>query len=127
MSAKILIIEDDEAIIEALKVMLESRGHGVEISEDGDEIVSHIAEFEPDLLILDLYLPGRDGWHIYKSLKESLEFSRLPVIVLSALTKGQIMAAAGKEGEILPEDVVFSKPIDPVEFISKIEELLARN
>ena len=125
MSAKILLIEDDEAIVETLRVMLESRGFAVEVLEDCDEGATQIVAMAPDLLILDLHLPGRDGMEIYKNIKDSGRLADMPVIVLSSLSKRHILAAAESGGTVLAEDTVFSKPIDPEGFISKIEKMLA--
>ena len=125
MNKHILIIEDDEAIVEALRVMLESRGYAVDVMEEMGEGVTNILDSPPDLLILDMHLPDRDGLEIYRSIKDSGRFAEMPIIVLSSLSKRQILAAAGAQGELIPEDTVFSKPIDPEEFISRIDRMLA--
>lgn len=126
MGKKILIIEDDEAIIESLRILLESRGFEVFVCDDGERALGMAREVVPALVLLDLYLPGKDGIDIYKKLANpDYCEGRVPVIVLSSLTKQQIKLVVSKVSDVMTEAIVFSKPISPDALISKIEELTA--
>ncbi len=125
MSIKVLIIEDDEAISETLKILLESKGYEAGLVEDGDRGLEKIMELRPDLVVLDLYLPGKSGLEIYLEMRENEETADIPVIFLSSLTKSQIKVTLGDSADIIPESSIFSKPIAPNALISRIEEELS--
>lgn len=125
MAKKILIIEDDEAIIESLRILLECRGYEVFVCDDGGKAIDVASEVCPDLVLLDLYLPGKDGIDIYKKLANpDCREGTIPVIILSSLTKQQIKLVVSKVSDVMTEAIVFSKPIAPDALISKIEELV---
>jgi len=83
--AKILVVDDDPEISSLLQLTLESMGHNVRICDNGRDVIDVIKDFKPDLMILDVMLPGVDGYSITTSLSEDKELSKIPIIVLSAL------------------------------------------
>lgn len=125
MAKKVLIIEDDEAITETLKILLESRGFETETAEDGDTGMEIISRTKPDMIVLDLYLPGKSGLDIYLEIRDDADLANAPVIFLSSLTKSQMINTLGESAEIIPDNSIFSKPIDPNQLIGRIEEELA--
>jgi len=124
MNNRILIIEDDEAITEALKALLEARGFQVDIATDGDEGTDRCAQTNPDLVILDLFLPGTDGVEVYQRIKQGPRGGSTPIIVLSSLTKKQMVREVNSAAEVIDEELMYSKPVDPDALISKIQELI---
>lgn len=82
---KVLIIEDDESVARVYKIKLEKEGVESEIAMDGDVGFKLMKEFDPDLVILDLMIPGRDGFWILDQVRKSAELRDKPILVLSNL------------------------------------------
>src|SRR5271166_1142167 len=83
---RIMIVEDEREIRDILKNLLEDEGFEVETLEDGMEIVSHVQEFSPDLLLLDQLLPGKLGNEVVKELRSNENFATLPIIIVTGLS-----------------------------------------
>ena len=80
---KILIVEDDTQLSTMLSAILSDEGYHVDVSTDGIAALNTILSTQPDLLILDIELPGMDGLSMLKELRAMNEFAQLPVIILS--------------------------------------------
>lgn len=83
--AKIMIVDDDPEISNLLQITMESLGHTIKICDNGREVMDSLKEFKPDLMILDVMLPGVDGYSIATSISQDESLSKIPIIVLSAL------------------------------------------
>ncbi len=81
---KILIIEDDNPVRDGIVILLEKKGFNALSAENGEEGLSLISEFMPDLIISDIMMPGMNGFTLKKFLEEKEEFSSIPFIFLSA-------------------------------------------
>lgn len=84
VTKKIAIVEDETNIFELIKFNLEKQGYQVEGTQDGAKAVDLVRSVDPDLLILDLMLPNKDGLTILKELREDPDWMELPVVVLTA-------------------------------------------
>jgi len=117
---KILLVEDNEASADALARRLERRNYSVRIAADGLQAVALAKSEQPDLILMDLGLPGIDGWDATAHLKSNPETSHIPIIVLSAHAmpnhKHQAFAAGGDDFD--------SKPVQFDRLLHKIETLL---
>ena len=117
---KILLVEDNEASADALARRLERRNFSVVIAPDGNIAVSLTRKEQPDLVIMDLGLPGIDGWDATAILKAEFETRHIPIIVLSAHAmpndRHQALAAGGDDFD--------TKPVDFDRLMEKIETLL---
>src|SRR5215470_7613884 len=117
---KILLVEDNEASADALARRLERRNFSVVIAPDGNIAVSLTRKEQPDLVIMDLGLPGIDGWDATAILKGEVETRHIPIIVLSAHAmpndRHQALAAGGDDFD--------TKPVDFDRLMEKIETLL---
>jgi len=82
---KILVIEDDKFLRELLERKLQEEGFTVSSANNGEEGLEKIKEEKPELVLLDLILPGIDGFEILKKIRENPELSHIPIIVLSNL------------------------------------------
>lgn len=80
---KIVIVEDDEHIAKVYKMKFESEGMDSVIAVDGEEAVAKILSEKPDLILLDLMLPKKDGFWVLEQVRKTLEFLNTPIIVLS--------------------------------------------
>jgi CheY-like chemotaxis protein len=120
---KILLVEDNEASADALARRLERRAYTVTIAGDGLQAVALAKSGQPDLILMDLGLPGIDGWDATAHLKTNPETSHIPIIVLSAHAmpndRHQALAAGGDDFD--------SKPVNFDRLLEKIETLLQMN
>jgi two-component system, cell cycle response regulator DivK len=118
---KILIAEDNEASRDALARRLERRKYEVVLAADGFEAVARAREEQPDLILMDLGLPGMDGWDATARLKSDPDTRHIPIIVLSAHAmpndRHQALAAGGDDFD--------TKPVQFDRLLEKIETLLA--
>lgn len=81
---KILVVDDDADILEAVQLILDTGGYASEGITKGDETYQKIKEYQPDLIILDVLLSGNDGRMICKNLKRAKETNHIPIIMMSA-------------------------------------------
>lgn len=88
MGRSVLLIEDEPNIIEAISFILERDGWTVRIHSDGTTAIETIERTNPEVVILDVMLPGRSGFDILKELRSGEQFSDLPILMLTA--RGQI-------------------------------------
>ena len=91
---KLLIIEDEEILARVLKEKFVKEGFQVELAMDGISALPGVENFRPDLIILDLILPGKDGFQVLRELKAHPDFKRIPVIVLSNLGQDEEIKSA---------------------------------
>ncbi len=124
---KILLVDDDYDFVQGTRIILESAGHRVEVAYDGGECLAKARDFRPDLIILDVILPTRDGLSTCSLLKRDPEFSRIPVLMLTTLsrTRDELPAAAPEAPELLADDFV-TKPAKPAELLLRVARLLSR-
>jgi DNA-binding response OmpR family regulator len=116
----ILVVDDEEAIAEAVRARLESEGYRVVAAADGPDAIAAHAEHHPDLVVLDLMLPGMDGLEVCKRIRER---SRVPVIMLTA--KGdETDRVVGLE---LGADDYVPKPFSPRELLARLRAVLRRS
>ena len=118
----ILVVEDNELSRDALSRRLARRGYRVVIAVDGYEAVSIGRSDKPDIILMDLGLPGIDGWEATRQLKADPETHQIPIIVLSAhaMTNDRDMALAAGGDEF------DTKPVRFQQLLEKIETLLMK-
>ena len=118
---KILIVEDEEFLVRALKDNLEAEGCIVDAVMNGEEAVERLRAHRPDLILLDLLMPKRDGFYVLEQVKKSPELKLIPVIVLSNLGGDAEIKRALEMGA----DDYFVKSQHPIEeVIEKAKEYL---
>lgn len=120
MQYKILIVDDDVNICELLRLYLEKDGFETIVANDGETAVKYAEKFSPDLILLDIMLPGLDGWQVCREIRKT---SETPIIMLTA--KGETFdKILGLE---LGADDYVSKPFDTKEVIARIKAVLRRS
>ena len=117
---RILIIEDDRHIAEGLKLNLSLQGYEVDIAPDGVSGLQQWKTWQPHLIVLDIMLPGIDGFSVLQNIR--LADERLPILILSALGKAEDRV----KGLSLGVDDYLAKPFDLEEFLLRVERLLER-
>ncbi|WDF78430.1 response regulator [Mucilaginibacter sp. KACC 22773] len=120
MAKKILILDNDELMIEVMTYILTASGYDVVSFSDAGNIFNDIKATHPDLIILDVLLPGMDGRDIYKLIKLNRDTKNLPVIICSAAD--DISKFLNQSGA--PDDVLH-KPFGINNLIEKVEYQLA--
>lgn len=110
---KILIAEDDLSILEVMQIILGDSGYDVITEDDGNKLMKKLEEHHPDLLLLDIWIGGKDGGEIAKKLKGDEETRNLPVIIISANNDTEKIAKRAGADDFL------QKPFD-VEDLLKI-------
>jgi PleD family two-component response regulator len=98
MAKKILIVEDSPTQAQKTRFLLEGKGYQVELANDGAEGIHRAADFQPDLIVLDVYLPDLNGFEVCKLLKSSNELRTTPVIMFSNDNKLRNMVNAYEMG-----------------------------
>lgn len=119
MPARILIIEDEEDIANAVADRLRSEGHSVYIAHDGLSGVESFGQVKPDLVVLDLMLPGMSGHDVCKKIQAD---SRTPVLMLTALGDETDVLVGLKLGA----DDYMTKPFSPRELAARVDAILRR-
>ena len=82
--ARILVVDDDADSLEIVRTYLESRGYRVTTAPDGRAALAMLEEARPDLVLLDVMMPGIDGWEVARTIKDHPEFSATRVVMLTA-------------------------------------------
>jgi DNA-binding response OmpR family regulator len=119
MATKLLVIDDDINICELLKMYLEKEGYEVKSALDGAEGIAYFKVYEPDLVLLDIMIPRKDGWQVCREIHE---ISSKPIIMISA--KGEVFdKVLGLE---LGADDYVVKPFDMKELSARIKAVLRR-
>jgi two-component system alkaline phosphatase synthesis response regulator PhoP len=121
MNRKILVVEDNATIAEGIRMNLAVEGHAVEVAPTGERGLNHIRRWEPDLVILDLMLPGVDGYTVLRQMRE--EGRDIPVLVLSA--RGA--ETDRLRGFRLGADDYVVKPFSLAELLARVAALLRRH
>ena len=119
METKLLIVDDDHNICDLLKLYFENEGYKVKVAHDGLEGISAFKIYEPDLVLLDIMMPKKDGWQVCREIRE---ISSKPVIMITA--KGEVFdKVLGLE---LGADDFIVKPFDMKELSARIKAVLRR-
>ncbi|BFO67786.1 MULTISPECIES: response regulator [unclassified Chryseobacterium] len=114
---KILIFDDDAAILEVITIIFEENGYEVRISETSHDILEKVAEYHPDVILMDNWIPKIGGVEATKLLKNSEEFNHIPVIYVTA---NNDIAALASEAQA---DDYVSKPFN----LDDLEEMVAKH
>ncbi|MBQ4051615.1 MAG: response regulator transcription factor [Oscillospiraceae bacterium] len=116
---KILVVDDDKNICELLRLYLEKEGYSVILAHDGEEALLKFEALHPELVLLDIMLPGLDGWQVCREIRKK---SQAPIIMLTA--KGETFdKVLGLE---LGADDYVVKPFDTKEIIARVKAVLRR-
>jgi CheY-like chemotaxis protein len=128
-SGKILVVDDDPDMREALQMILESGGYTVVMAEDGEQCLAKLKEEPPDLLILDLLMPRMDGFEVCKALKDPryAKYARVPIIILSSVQEGVGQRRYELEtGVRLDVDDYVEKPIESSVLLERVGKIIKR-
>jgi DNA-binding response OmpR family regulator len=120
VTKKVLIADDEPNIIASLEFLMEQGGYEVRCASDGREALALLDEFAPDLVLLDVMMPGKNGYEVCQSIKSDPARRHIKVVMLSA--KGRDVEVA--KGLELGADGYVTKPFSTRELAARIRELL---
>ncbi|RLC59050.1 MAG: response regulator [Chloroflexi bacterium] len=125
--AKILLVDDDIDFVESTKIVLESKLYEVIVAYEGDEALRKARGENPDLILLDVIMPVKDGFTAAEQFKKDPQLSKIPVVMLTSYSsrKGETSIPVSRGLELEAEDYV-EKPISPEELLSRVEQYLKR-
>jgi len=148
MPKRVLVVDDDESTRRFLTVALEENGYEAVTAEDGDDGLKKVQESPPDLILLDVMMPKKTGFTLFKQLRKTEEYATIPVIMLTGVaealeedeeradgdtmespydslrdTLAKAITKMREEGLVKPE-VFIDKPIDPEALIEAVQGLI---
>jgi len=125
--AKILLIDDDDDFVESTKTVLESKPYEVIVAHEGDEGLRKAREENPDLILLDVIMPVKDGFTAAEQLKKDPQLSKIPVLMLTAFAaKGGGTSIPVSRGYTLETEDYIDKPVSPEELLARVEKFLKK-
>ena len=120
---RILIVDDDPVIVRLLQINFRLEGYEVDTASRGEEALRRVRDHLPDVVILDVMMPGIDGWEVCRKLKENPAVKHVPVIFLSARAQDEDR----QRGYALGLDEYVTKPFDPAHLVEIVRSALARS
>jgi len=124
---KILIVDDDPDLVEAVTMILESKKYEVAAAYGGIEGLQKAKTENPDLIVLDVMMPDKDGYAVCKELKANPTLSKIPILLLTAVVSKIATTRYTQQGGLETEaDDYIDKPVEPEVLVKRIEALLAK-
>lgn len=120
MTKSVLVVDDEPNIVLSLEFLMTQAGYEVRIARDGNAALEAVVEKTPDLILLDLMIPGRDGYDVCQTLRRSEEWANIPIIMLTA--KGREVEK--EKGLALGANDYVTKPFSTAELTKRVKELL---
>ncbi len=117
---RILIIDDDVSIRNGLEELFESTGYQVDTAEDGFMAGALVEQYRPAVIILDLIMPGLDGFSVCRHIKEQKHLKDIKIIVLTGYPSKENVQEVKRAGA----DIVISKPVDSEIILKEVQDLL---
>jgi two-component system alkaline phosphatase synthesis response regulator PhoP len=125
MRPKILLIDDDVDFVAATRTVLESKNYKVVVAYEGQAGLVKAREEKPDLVLLDIIMPVKNGFTAAEQFKKDPALSKIPVIMLTSFsTKGQGSGIPVSRGYTLEAEDYVEKPISPSELLAKVQQYL---
>ncbi len=122
MTKKIMIVDDEPDILFTVGQMLEMSGYEVIKAVDGPDCLKKLGEMRPDLVLLDIMMPGMSGWDVAAKIKENPQWSNIPIVFVTA--KGDAMSVG--MGSMAAEDYI-TKPFDIMDLKTRVERVLSKH
>ena len=118
--SRILVIEDDDETRELMQLALKNRGHDVSVAENGVEGYDSALFLKPDLIVTDIRMPGADGVHVVRRVRDTPSLEKTPILITTAFGTGTATFSLQ-----LGANAYEPKPLDPQSFLATVDRLLA--
>lgn len=119
---KVLVADDDPIVLKFLEALLTDAGFAVTTAEDGEKALTRIREIGPDLVILDLVMPYRDGFEVTRAVRQSPTTRNIPIVILSMKDKESDVLRCFEIGA----DDFIRKPFNALELLARVRKVLDR-
>lgn len=121
--AKVLVVDDEPNIVLSLEFLMQQAGFDVTTAEDGEGALAEVEQAPPDLILLDISLPGMSGFDVLEQLRQDPRHTRLPIIMLTAHGR----EVEREKGLALGADDYVTKPFSTQALVDKVKALLAED
>ena len=126
---RVLVVEDEPDFAAGLRAILEAAGYVVATANDCEDAFAQACQDKPDLITLDIQMPGKSGVHFYRKLKADGAFRDVPVVVVTGLTRDDrdmetLIHSLLEPGNVPPPQAYLEKPIEGPSFLKTIEDAL---
>ena len=122
MSRKILVVDDEPNIALSVEYLMRRQGYEVAVASDGQEALDMLAKNVPDLMILDVMMPRKNGFDVTIEVRANAALAKLPILMLTA--KGR--EAEMKKGLSLGADAYITKPFSTHDLVAKVNDILGQ-
>ncbi len=120
MSKSVLVVEDDDSIVEALSFLMEKAGFDVRVARTGTEAIHMVNQSAPQLVLLDIMMPGCDGFEVTRVIRENPKCHDLKILMLTAKNR----AVDEQKAYDLGVDIFMTKPFSTRDVVEKARQLL---
>lgn len=120
MTRRVLVVDDEDSITLSLRHLMKREGYTVAVARDGEEALAAIAEACPDLVLLDIMIPKRDGYDVCQTIRANPDWASIKIVMVSA--KGRDIEV--EKGLALGADAYVTKPFSTRELASMVRELI---
>lgn len=122
---KLLVVDDDPDILDAITTILGTQPYSIDTARDGVECMDKVREDTPDLIILDLLMPRKDGFAVVRELRRHPKYAKLPILILTSVREDASRRRYELEtGLAMDVQDYVEKPISPMELIERVKSLL---
>jgi len=121
MAASVLIVDDEPNIVLSLEFLMRQDGHDVRVARDGDAALAAVAERVPDLVLLDVMMPGRDGYEVCQAIRANAACARTRIVMLTARSR----EVEREKGLAMGADDYVTKPFSTRALVERVREMLA--
>ena len=122
MEKEILIVDDEPNVVVPIQFLMEQLGCRVMIAERGEDALDLIYQYKPDLVLLDIMLPGIDGYEVCEIVRLNPEYRKIKIIFLTAKGREEEIA----KGLALGADAYITKPFSNIELVATVKEILEK-
>jgi DNA-binding response OmpR family regulator len=122
---KLLVVDDDPDILDAITTILGTQPYSIDTARDGVECMDKVREDTPDLIILDLLMPRKDGFAVVRELRQNPKYAKVPILILTSVREDASRRRYELEtGLAMDVQDYVEKPISPMELIDRVKSLL---
>ena len=122
---KLLVVDDDPDILDAITTILGTQPYAIDTARDGVECVDKVRRDIPDLIILDLLMPKKDGFAVVRELRENPKYAKIPILILTSVREDASRRRYELEtGLAMDVQDYVEKPISPMDLLDRVQQLL---